>query len=130
MADYLPIFLPGSTVTLTTSAAVTGGQLLAVSGNGTVGPATAGSAAYIGVAAGDAGSGARVPVHPRGVIHETTASGGITAGAQVAAGAAGTVASLAAAAAAAAADITAARSVIGVALTTATDTNSVRWMAW
>lgn len=130
MSDYLPVFLPGTAVTLTASAAITGGQLLAVSGSGTVAPAAAGSAAYIGVAASDAASGARVTVYPRGVIHETVADGDITAGAQLQTGATGKIKALAAAAANAAADITAARSLVGVALTTATDTNSVRWMAW
>lgn len=130
MADYIPIFTPGGAVTLTASAAVTGGQTLAVTGNGTVGPAGASSAAYIGVAAFDAAINARVTVYPRGVVHETTAAGAITAGAQLATGAAGTVASLAAAGTATLADINNARAVIGVALTTAADTAKVRWMAW
>ncbi|MET8334368.1 capsid cement protein [Streptosporangium canum] len=129
MADYLPIFLPGSVVALTASATITGGQLLAVSGTGTVAPAAAGSANWVGVAAGDAASGGRVSVYPRGVIHETTADGAITAGDQLQTGATGKVKALAAAAGATTADITAARSVVGIALTTATDTNSVRWMA-
>lgn len=38
MADYLPLFKPGQDITSTTSAAVTGGQLLVVSGSGTVAP--------------------------------------------------------------------------------------------
>ncbi|WP_101791023.1 capsid cement protein [Nonomuraea indica] len=130
MSDYLPIFTPAETATFTTSAAVTGGQLLAVSGNGTVAPAAAGSASWIGVASGDATSGARVTVFCRGTVHESTASGAITAGAQLATGAAGTVASLAAAAGATAGDINSARGVIGVALTTAADAAKVRWMAW
>jgi hypothetical protein len=130
MSDYLPVYLPSEVVTLTASATITGGQVLAVSGNGTVGPAGAASAAVIGVAAHDAVSGDRLSVYARGVIHESTASGAITAGAQVAAGAAGTVASLAAAAGAAAGDINNARAVIGVALTTAADAATVRWMAW
>ncbi|MGC5012523.1 hypothetical protein ACLQ2R_17305 [Streptosporangium sp. DT93] len=130
MADYLPIFLPGNTIALTASATITGGQLLAVTGNGTVGPAAAGSASFIGVAAGDAGSGGRVTVYPRGTLHEGTADGAITAADQLQAGATGKVKALAAAGAATSADITAARAVIGVALTTATDGTPVRWMAW
>ncbi|MEU8040875.1 hypothetical protein [Streptosporangium sp. NPDC049078] len=130
MSDYLPIFLPGSVATLTTSGAVTGGQLLAVSGSGTVAPAAAGAANYIGVAAGDAPSGGRVAFYPRGVIHETVADGDITAGGQLQTGATGKIKALAAASGNAAGDINAARSAVGVALTTGTDTNSVRWMAW
>ncbi|MEV4179935.1 capsid cement protein [Streptosporangium canum] len=130
MSDYLPIYTPGETFTVTTSAAITGGQLVAVSGNGTVGVAGAASAAWIGVAAHDAASGSRLTVFARGTVHESTASGAITAGAQLATGAAGTVASLAVAAGAAAGDINNARAVVGVALTTAADTAKVQWMAW
>lgn len=130
MADYIPIFTPGEAITLSASAAVTGGQLLSVSGNGTVAPAAAGAASWIGVAAFDAASGTRVTVYPRGVVHETTADGPITAADQVQTGATGKVKTLAAASAAVAADINNARAVIGVALTTAADLAKVRWMAW
>lgn len=130
MSDYLPVYTPAEVATFTASAAITGGQLLAVSGNGTVGPAGAASASWIGVAAGDAASGARVAVFCRGTVHESTAAGAITAGAQLATGAAGTVATMAAAAANALGDINNARAVVGVALTTAADTALVRWMAW
>lgn len=130
MADYIPIFIPGEAITLTASAAITGGQLLSVSGNGTVAPAAAGAASWIGVAAFDAASGTRVTVYPRGVVHESTADSAITAADQLQTGATGKVKTLAAAAAATTADITAARAVIGVALTTAADLAKVRWMAW
>lgn len=130
MSDYLPVYTPAEVATFTASAAITGGQLLAVSGNGTVGPAGAASASWIGVAAGDAPSGSRVSVFCRGTVHESTAAGAITAGAQLATGAAGTVATLAAAAANALGDINNARAVVGVALTTAADAALVRWMAW
>jgi hypothetical protein len=130
MADYLPVYTPAEVATFTASAAITGGQLLAVSGDGTVGPAGAASASWIGVASGDAASGARVSVFCRGTVHESTAAGAITAGAQLATGAAGTVATMAAAAANALGDINNARAVVGVALTTAADTALVRWMAW
>lgn len=130
MSDYLPVYTPGQAVGFTASAVITGGQLVAVSGNGTVGPAGASSASYIGVAAHDAAANSRVTVYARGVVHESTAAGAITAGAQLAAAAAGTVATMAAAAANALGDINNARAVIGVALTTAADTALVRWMAW
>ena len=90
MADYTPIYtanlLPH---TATTSAIVVGGQLLEVTGSGTVGPAAAGSLKVVGVAAHDAPSGGRVTVHPiASVIHQFVAgSGGVTAGQPVQVGA-------------------------------------------
>lgn len=117
MGAYEPKFLYGDTITCTTSATVTGGQVLVVSGNGTVGPAGADSNAVIGVAAHDAASGAMVAVFPRGKVHISTASGGITAAARLNSGAAGTVASASAAVAN-----------IGIAMTTAADTAAVVWM--
>ncbi|WP_369070025.1 capsid cement protein [Kineococcus terrestris] len=110
MADYVPLFKPGTALPLTTSAAVTGGQLLVVSGAGTVAPSTAASGAWIGVAAFDAGTGQRVTVHSGGV-QLLTASGAITAGARVAAAANGQVADFGAG--------TDASQIVGVALTTA-----------
>jgi hypothetical protein len=38
MAEYLPIYRPGQVLTLKASAGITGGQLVAVSGSGTVAP--------------------------------------------------------------------------------------------
>lgn len=129
MGAYEPKFLYGDTITGTASATTTGGQVLCVTGNGTVGPAgTATAAKVVGVAAQDAAANARFTYFPRGKVHVSTASGGITAGDQVVAGAAGTVAAEAAAAANAAGDINNAREIIGVALTTAADTASVEWM--
>lgn len=128
MAQYSPVYLPGASITLTASATVTGGQLLEVSGNGTVGPAGAASAKVVGVAGNDGGSGDRITVHPRATIHEAVASGSITAGDQLGAAAAGQVSTVAAAAGATAGDINTARSVIGVALTTVTTGNKVRYI--
>jgi hypothetical protein len=91
MGDYTPLYtanlLPH---TSTASAAITGGQLLEVTGAGTVGPATASSVKVVGVAAHDTPSGGRVTVHPiASVIHEFVAgSGGVTAGQPVRVGAA------------------------------------------
>jgi len=90
MAEHLPLFTPGTDVTFTASAAVTGGQLVAVTGPRTVGPAPAGSAAWIGVAAHDAASGTKVLVQSGG-IHELASTGTIAAGANVIAGASGAV---------------------------------------
>jgi hypothetical protein len=65
MSDYLPVYTPGQAFTLTASAAITGGQLLEVTGSGTVGPAAAGSVKVVGVAAFDCASGARITVWGR-----------------------------------------------------------------
>ncbi|WP_433731023.1 capsid cement protein [Actinoplanes sp. CA-051413] len=117
MGAYEPQFLYGDVITGTASATIVGGQILIVSGNGTVGPATATSPAVIGVAAYDAANGEDVSYFPRGKVHISTASGAITAAARVDSGAAGTVASGAASV-----------NNIGIALTTAADTALVTWM--
>lgn len=88
MADYLPKFKPGQAVTFTASAAVIGGRLVAVTGNRTVGPAGADSAAVVGVAGFDAVIGESVTVY-HGGVQRLTASAAIAAGARVASAAAG-----------------------------------------
>lgn len=128
MSSYEPKYLYTDQVSATASATVTGGQLLVVSGNGTVGPAGATAANVVGVAAFDAANGARLSYFPRGKVHVTVASGAITAGDQVVSAATGKVATQAVAAGAVAADINNARSIVGVALTTAADTANVEWM--
>lgn len=95
MSDYLPLYKPGQSITRATSADVTGGQLVAVSGDGTVAPAAANSTKWVGVAAFDAKSGDNVTVHCGGV-QRLVASGAVTAGDTVAAAAAGKVATSAA----------------------------------
>lgn len=79
MADYTPLFAEGEALTRVTSAAVTAGQALVVSGDDTVAASSAASSAYLGVAAFDAASGAEVTVLSGGV-HELVASGSIAAG--------------------------------------------------
>jgi hypothetical protein len=111
MAEYLPLYKPGESITCTASATITAGQLVAVSGDGTVGPAGAATAAWVGVAAFDAASGDKLLVHCGGV-QRLVASGGVTAGAGVISGAAGTVAS----------GLGTVGQQVGVALTTAADT--------
>lgn len=91
MAEFSPLFKPGAEFTRTTSAAVTGGQVLIVSGSGTVAPASTASAAVVGVAANDAASGADVNVITTGVCN-LGAAGAISAGASVASGTGGAVA--------------------------------------
>lgn len=117
MSDYAPLFMPGDVITCVTNAAVTGGRLAAVSGNGVVAHAGAASTAVIGVFAFDAASGTNVSVHGRGQVHVSTASGAITAGDRINAAATGLVATAAAAVAN-----------IGVAMTTAADGALVTWM--
>lgn len=117
MGAYEPKYLYADQVSATAASSITGGQLLAVAGNGTVGPAGADSNAVIGVAAHDAASSSRLSYFPRGKVHVSTAAGAITAGARVNSAAAGAVAS---------AD--AGLGNIGVALTTAADGAAVEWM--
>ena len=86
MADYLPKFGTGEPLTALTSAAVTGGRVLIVSGAGTVSHAgdNAVAATLVGVAGFDAASGARVTVYPlKGAVHKLTAGAAVAAGAAV-----------------------------------------------
>lgn len=92
MAEYQPLHNPGKAFTRQTSGVVTAGQLLIVSGSGTVAASSAASASWLGVAGFDAASGANVTVFSEG-IQRLVASGSITAGALVEAAAAGAVAS-------------------------------------
>lgn len=120
MGDYTPYYTGGAQPwTATTSATVTGGQVLVSSGNGTVGPAGAASAIAVGVAAHDAASGAKVSVWPlEGVIHELVAANAITAGGGVQTAAAGQADPVATSIAAG----SAAGTLIGTAITTAAGT--------
>lgn len=126
MADYVPILLDADSFTSTASATITGGQIVAVSGSGTVAPAGASALNWIGVAAQDTASGALVTLFGGDSIHNLVASGTVTAGDLVVCGAAGTVATLAAVTTPTAGDVTGTRALVGVALTTATTGNKVR----
>ncbi len=131
-------------VTATASAAITGGQLLEVTGSGTVAPVTVGpdpSVKVVGVAANDTVLNARVTYYAKATVHETTALGTVTAGDQVGSGVTGDVTAgvrtiLAPAlsgtptAAQINAELAHARAAIGVALTTATGPAKVRWMSY
>lgn len=94
----------------TASATVTADQLLEVTGDGTVGPAGAASTAVVGVALASAASGAPVRMLCFGPVLSITSTGAITAGAKLAAGAAGVVATIGAGTF---------QQVVGTALTTA-----------
>jgi len=146
MGDYTPVFIEGEIVTSTASATITGGQLLVVSGNGSVAPwvpAATPPTNVVGVAAEDTVSGGRVSFYCRGPVHESVADGTITAGDQIvgAATASRSVRTLPPSAE----DVTGtptqstintalrlavnnARAVFGIALTTASDNTKVRWM--
>ena len=103
----------------TASATITGGQVLAVSGSGTVAPAGAASTATVGIAIDDAANGAVVRMFvPNGVWTSITPTG-VTAGARLVAGAAGTVETVGA---------NVFTTMIGTALTTATAGNAVLWV--
>jgi hypothetical protein len=91
MAEYIPIYKPGQALTLKASATVTAGQVVAISGDNTIAPAGAASTACVGVAGQDAAVNDNVVVYAGGV-QNVLASGAITAGSPVIAGAAGTVA--------------------------------------
>lgn len=93
MSEFLPLYFPGDTVTAVTSAAVTGGQVVSVSGDNTVAP-TAGADVAFGVAAYDAPSGGSVLIYRVG-IHVLAASGAIAANALVIPAAAGAVVTIA-----------------------------------
>jgi hypothetical protein len=117
MAEYLPLHAPGKAFTRTASATITAGQLVSVSGSGTVAPSGAADAAWVGVAAQDAASGATLTVYAGGIQRLVAGTGGVTAGQLVHAGAAGTVVTHT--------NGTTDYVVVGVALTTATATNLV-----
>ena len=116
MAEYLPLYLPGKAITRTASATITGGQLVIVSGSGTVAPGSAATASWLGVAANDAANGDNVTVYCEGV-QRLTATGTVTAGQLVEAATGGTVATHT--------NVTNDYNVVGLALTTATAGNLV-----
>lgn len=118
MGDYAPKFLYADQITGVASATITGGQVLVVSGDGTVGPAgDAADVTVVGVAAQDAANGADVSYFPRGKVHVTTTAGAVVAGAGVSAGAAGTVD-----------DDAGSDPILGVFLTTAGSGELAEWM--
>jgi len=142
--DYSAVNIPGNRISLVASGAVVGGDPLEVAGNGTVQKcATVGSPKYVGIAAHDAASGGRVTVTACAPIFDGPADGTVTAGDQVTPStvAARQVKTLPVSAidtgstfiqatvnAAINAGLNAARGFCGVALTTATDGNTVRWI--
>ena len=104
---------------LTASATVTAGQVLAVSGNGTVAPAGANSAAVVGIAIRDAASAAPVRMYAPGGVWTSVNSGGVTAGAKLVTAANGQVATIGA---------QTFEKIIGTALDTASTGLAIRWV--
>jgi len=91
MADYAPVYGKPQAMTFTAGGTITGGQVLAIAADGTVSPAGANAANFIGVSAHDAATGAAVTVlMGSGVVHETNVNASTSAGAMVFAGAAST----------------------------------------
>lgn len=111
MADYSPKFTPGRDFTQSASATIVGGNLLVVSGPGTVAPSGGSNPAWLGVARYDAAIGGLVTV-TRGGVQKLVASGAITAGDRVLPAAAGKVITIGAGAAA---------NTVGTALNTVVD---------
>lgn len=126
MADYTPIHSGGAVpFTSAASAAITGGQLVIITGNNTVGPATAAALTVVGVAAHDAATAAKVTVWPlKNVTHEIVSTGTIAAADGIVAGAAGVAATASIATAAAAGTL------LGKAMSGATGGAVVRFLGW
>ena len=154
MSDYTPVFLPGQAWTSTAVGAISGGDDLEVAGSGTVQKVAASpSTKFVGVAGNDVSSGGRVTIYSAHVVHDGVAEGAITAGDQLTASAVvgktvktftpTTVAavtlpgtydatvqtSINAAITSINTALTSSRGVVGVALTTAADGATVRWIA-
>lgn len=93
MADYVPYLFEGDAINLTAGAAITGGQVVSVTGNMTVAPTTGPDTKVIGIAAFDAAVGDLVTVY-RGVVFWVTATGAIAAGDKVTSAVNGTVSTI------------------------------------
>lgn len=123
MADYTPVYTNGSIPqTYIAGAAITGGQLVFVSGVRTVTPTAGVNGLVVGIAAQDAASGANVAVWPLvGPMHETVAPAGVTAADPLTSSTAGGIAT------GVLATVAAAGTFLGIAVNTATAGNKARW---
>jgi hypothetical protein len=134
VSDYVPNAIdgvavydtfPGTVVPqLTASAAITGGQVLVISGAGTVAPSGGASGLIAGVAASDVSSGQKVLVWPigPGIVHTSITPAGVAAGASIASAAAGGVDS------GTLGTLAAAGTLLGTTLTTASVGQPCRWI--
>ena len=92
MAQYLPAFRPGETVTFDVTAAVTGGRLVELgTADRSVAPAAAASVKVVGVAGHDAAIGDKVTVEVSKPIDLVPCAAAVARGAKVEAAAAGKV---------------------------------------
>lgn len=90
MVDHLLKFKPGQAVSFTATTAITGGQVVEVTGNRSVGvPTAAASLKAIGTAGHDAGIGDQVVVHLNGPVDTMIAAAAVAAGVNVEAATAG-----------------------------------------
>lgn len=144
MGDYTPVVVPGSTYTFQASGTIVGGDLVGMSGPLTVTKvSSAASLAYVGVAGHDAAIGSKVTVFVCKMINDSVAEGTVTAGDQLVSSSVANrqVKSLAVVnvnvnatfsdtevEAAINTAVNQARGVLGVAVTTATDNQTVRWV--
>lgn len=67
MAEYVPLFKPGEDITMTAGAAITGGELVYVSGSRTVLKTAGAVDDWLGVARQDTASGEQVTITSGGV---------------------------------------------------------------
>jgi hypothetical protein len=123
MADYPGKFDLGSAPwPMQLGGTVTGGQLVSVSASGVVSAATLTDLKVVGVCTRDGVTGDKVSIYPLKMVHQTTCgTGGVTAGNPLKSDASGLVTLWVSGTDSAAA-------FLGVALTTATATNPVRWI--
>ncbi|MEW2478719.1 capsid cement protein [Mycobacterium sp. NPDC049093] len=94
MAEFVPIFKPGQSWTSTTSADVTAGQALVVTGQDTVAASSAANPSFVGIAAFDAKSGEKVTVLSGGGVYELTSTGTVNDGDALTTAASGAVTAL------------------------------------
>ena len=145
MADFVPVFMPGTAQTLGAGGTIAGGDLVTLSAASTVVKAgVTASTSYIGVAGHDATTGAKVTVHILKAVFDSIADGAVAVGDQLTTTSTANrqVKSLAASAAnitgapPLASDINtalnlavnSARAIIGMAITAAADNQVVRWI--
>lgn len=88
MANVTEYHSPADRLTYTATATITGGQLVELTGDRTIGPAGAGSVKCVGIAMQDCAVGAKVGVASEGVW-PVVSGGVITAGMRLKCGAAG-----------------------------------------
>ena len=92
MANHIPKFYPGQTVTFTAEGAITGGQVVECgTAPRSVKVAGAASVKAIGTAAFDAIAGDKVTVHIGGLVDTAPAAAAISVGAKVEAAASGKI---------------------------------------